>query len=351
MRAKQAFLHGPRDLRLTEVEIGKLRHDQVLVKLKACGICGSDVECYEGKSTEGRYDIGPYTPGHEWAGEVVDVGNGVSTLNPGYKVTGDCVMRCGVCSNCRDGLMPSACTNMREGGFRPDSPGGMGEYLVSEEQFVHRFPDAWSFEKGAWIETFSIGYFGVWGNGGYADASDDVLIMGAGPVGLSALIVAKTSGAKTIAVDPLENRRKTAQRIGADFVVDPRSGVLKEEILKLTGDRGASVIVEASGSDAAISSVFDVAGNSARVHLIGHAYGRKIPVELELAIWKTLQIAGSGGTRDFAQRTIRFMDRLSVENDVTKLITHRFKFTEIHEAFKVAEEQKATALKVMLLFD
>lgn len=132
-KAKIAFLHKPGDLRIQEVELPDLKPDQVLVKLKACGICGSDVECFEGRSAEGRYDIAPYTPGHEWAGIVEEIGTEVSTLRIGDKVTGDCVLNCGYCRNCKNGLMPSACLSMREVGFRPDSPGGMGEYLILEE--------------------------------------------------------------------------------------------------------------------------------------------------------------------------------------------------------------------------
>ncbi len=350
MKAKIAFLHGPRDLRVREVELGALRPDQVLVRLKACGICGSDVECFEGHSKEGRYDLGPYTPGHEWAGEVVEAGSGVHGFQPGNKVTADCVMQCFVCANCKDGLMPSACLNFREGGFRPDSPGGMGEYLVIEEPYLHRFPDAWDFEEGAWVETFSIGYFGLWGNGGYVDASDDVAILGAGPVGLSALMTAKTAGAHTIMIEPLGFRRETAARFGADEVVDPAAGDLAERMRKLTGGRGPSVVVEASGNDRAIASIFDIAGNSARVHLIGHSVGRKVPVELGRTIWKTLSITGSGGTRAFGQRTIRFMDRLRERFDVRQLISHRFPFGKIHEAFEVAVKEKSGALKVMLNF-
>ena len=109
MKAKIAFLHGPRDLRVEEVDVPQLKPNQVLIKVGACGICGSDVECFEGKSGEGRYDLGPYTPGHEWGGEIADIGSDVTTLKPGYKVTGDCVMHCGVCRNCQNGLMPSAC--------------------------------------------------------------------------------------------------------------------------------------------------------------------------------------------------------------------------------------------------
>ena len=350
MRSKTAFLYGPKDLRIEEIELPEPRPNQVLVRLKACGICGSDVECFEGKSAEGRYDIGPYTPGHEWSGEVVQVGSGVAGLKPGDKVTGDCVMHCGVCRNCKDGLMPSACLNMREGGFRPDSPGGMGEYLIIDEPFVHRFPDDWNWEEGAWVETFSIGYFGIWGNGGYVEASDDVVILGAGPIGLSALMVAKTSGARVISVDPLESRRQTASRYGADAVVDPSAVDLKTEIFKLTDDRGPSMVIEASGNDPAIAAIFDVAGPSARIGLIGHSVGRKVPVEIGLTIWKTLRITGSGGTKNFAQRTIRFMDRIRDRYDVTGLITHRFSFDEIQDAFKVAVEEKANAFKVMLLF-
>jgi L-iditol 2-dehydrogenase len=350
MKAKIAYLHGPHDLRVREVELPRLRPDQILVRLKACGICGSDVECFEGKSKEGRYDLGPYTPGHEWAGEIVEVGSGVRDLKPGHKVAADCVMQCFVCRNCKEGLMPSACLNFREVGFRPDSPGGMGEYLVIEEPYLHRFPDSWDFEEGAWVETFSIGYFGLWGNGGYVDASDDVAILGAGPVGLSALMVAKTAGARTIVLEPLAFRRELALKYGADAAVDPTTPDLKTEVNSLSGGRGPSVVVEASGNDRAIASIFDIAGHSARVRLIGHSVGRKLPLEIGLTIWKTLSVTGSGGTRNFAQRTIRFMDRIRDRFDLKGLITHRFPFEAIDEAFEVAAKEKSGALKVMLNF-
>lgn len=347
-RARIAFLHKPHDLKVQDVELPELKPDQVLVKLKACGICGSDVECFEGRSAEGRYDIAPYTPGHEWAGVVEETGAEVSTLKVGDKVTGDCVLNCGYCRNCKNGLMPSACLNMREAGFRPDSPGGMGEYLILEERFVHRFPDDWSFEEGALVEPFSIGYFGIWGNGGYVDASDTVLIFGAGMIGHCALITAKTSGARVIIVEPLRNRREMAKKFGADIVVDPAACNLKEEILRLTDGAGASVVVEASGNDDAIASIFDVAGNSARVRLIGHSVGRKVPVEIGLTIWKTLSITGAGGTRTFTPRAITFMDRVRDRADFRGLITHRFPFERIHDAFETAIKDKSNALKVML---
>ena len=109
MKCKQAFMHGPFDLRIEEVELPALRKDQVLIKLLACGICQSDVECFEGKSAEGRYDLGPYTPGHEWVGRVTEVGEDVTSIKVGDKVVGDCVLPCHQCANCKDGKMSSAC--------------------------------------------------------------------------------------------------------------------------------------------------------------------------------------------------------------------------------------------------
>jgi len=350
VKSKTAFLHGPRDLRLEEIEVPALKPDQVLIKVGACGICGSDVECYEGASREGRYDLGPYTPGHEWGGQVVEIGSAVSTLKPGMKVTGDCVMACGVCRNCQDGLMPSACINMREIGFRPDSPGGMGEYMVVEERYVHRIPDAWTYEDGGWVETFSIGYFGIWGNGGFIDASDIAVILGAGPVGLSASMVAATSGAKTIVVEPLKNRREAARKYGAEIVVDPADGSVPAQIMELTGGRGGSVVVEASGNDQAIASLFDIAGHSGRVRLIGHSIGRKIPMEIGKTIWRTMDITGSGGTKNFGQRTIRFMDAIRGRFDFAGLNSHHFPFSRLFEAFDTAIHLKKEALKVMLTF-
>ncbi|MDD5017916.1 MAG: alcohol dehydrogenase catalytic domain-containing protein [Eubacteriales bacterium] len=350
MKAKVAFLHKPFDLRIEEVELPPLKPNQVLIRLGACGICGSDVECYEGKSAEGRYDLGPYTPGHEWGGKIVEVGTGVRTLKPGYKVTGDCVMACGVCDNCKNGLLPSACIYMREGGFRPDSPGGMGEYLILEEQYVHRVPDNWTYEDAAWVETFSIGYFGIWGNRGYIDASDDAIIMGAGPVGLSAIMTAKTSGAKVISVDPIASRRETALKYGADFAVDPTQEKWIDQVYELTDGAGGSVVVEASGNDKAIASLFDISGHSARVRLIGHSIGRKVNVELGKTIWHTLSITGSGGTKDFGLRTIKFMSRIKDKYDFAALNTHFYPFEKIHDAFDMAMNHRDVARKVMLKF-
>lgn len=350
MKAKIAFLYGPGDLRIEDVELPALKPNQVLIKVGAVGICGSDIECFEGVSEEGRYDIAPYTPGHEWSGEIVKVGSEVKEFKPGMKATGDCVIACGKCVNCKNGLMPSACLQMRELGFRPDSPGAMGEYLILEEEYTHKIPDDWSFTMGAWIENFSVGYWGIWGNNGYVDASDDVVIIGSGPIGISAAMTAKASTAKVIVIDPLKNRRDSVTKYGADEVIDPKEGNIEEKIMKLTDNKGASVVVECSGNDNGIASVFDIAGHSCRVGLVGHSIGRKVSVELGKVIWKNIRITGSGGTKTFLPRTIKFMSRIKDKYDFEALNTHYFKFKDLHKAFDVAINNKAEAIKVMVTF-
>ncbi|MDR0356954.1 MAG: alcohol dehydrogenase catalytic domain-containing protein [Clostridiales Family XIII bacterium] len=351
MKAKIAFLYGPGDLRIEEKELPPLQPNQILIKLKACGICGSDAECFEGESAEGRYDIAPYTPGHEWAGQAEAVGESVTSVKPGNKVVGDCVLPCFQCANCKDRKMPSACLNMREVGFRPDSPGGMGEYMILEEAYTHVIPDDWDYELGAWVETFNVGYWGVWGNGCDPDASDDCVIIGAGPIGLCASMVCKTSGATVIAVDPLKSRRESSLNYGADFTVDPSDPDYLAQIQELTGGRGPSVVIECSGNDKGIASLFDIAGHSARVGLVGHSIGRKVPAEIGKTIWKTLRLTGSGGTDRWFPRTIRFLSKIKDSYDFAALNTHHFKFEDIHKAFDVAIHDKENARKVMLVFD
>ena len=350
MNANIAFLYGPEDLRVENVELPALKEDQILIKLKACGICGSDVECFEGDSAEGRYDIAPYTPGHEWAGEAVEVGSGVTSVKVGNKVVGDCVLACGNCANCKDGKMPSACLNMREVGFMPNSPGGMGEYMILEERYTHVIPDDWDYELGAWVETFNVGYWGVWGTQCDPDASDTAAIVGGGPIGLTASMVCKEAGAKVIVIDPIEARRTNALDYGADVVLDPTAGDIEEMVKQHSSGKGASVVIECSGNDIGIASIFDISAHNARIGLVGHSIGRKVPVELGKVIWKTLRISGSGGTNLWFPRTIRFMSAIKDKYDFAALNTHHYPFEKIHEAFDMAVHHKDIARKVMLTF-
>jgi threonine dehydrogenase-like Zn-dependent dehydrogenase len=309
------------------------------------------VECYEGKSDEGKYDIAPYTPGHEWCGEVVAVGSKVLTFKPGDKVVGEAAWGCGVCENCKNGMQPASCKNFLDAGFDPRCPAGWGEYMLNIERHIFKIPDDWKYTDGMWVETFSVAYGGLWGDNYWVDASDTVLVYGGGPIGICATMVAAASNAKIIVVEPFEKRRELAKKYGADYTIDPTQPDWKEQILKVTDNDGPSVIAECSGNDNAVASVFDVAGMGCRISFIGHTKGRKIPVELGMSQWKNLKTKGAAGSKDFFIRTIRFMSRIRNKFDFDALVTHMYPFEQLNAAMDTACKEKATAFKVAVSFD
>jgi threonine dehydrogenase-like Zn-dependent dehydrogenase len=352
MKSLNAYMYGPNDLRLEEVDVPELGDGQVLVKLKAAGICGSDVECFLGHSKEGRYDIAPYVPGHEWCGDVEAVGKNVITLKPGDKVTGDCAIACNRCENCKEAINTSYCLDWRESGFMPNAPGGMGQYLVGEEQFCHKVPDGMTYEEGALVEPCSIAYYSIWGRDGSVSSTDDCVIFGAGPIGLFASTICKSTGAKVTLVDPIEFRRNLAKDvIGVDVTIDPTKEDVKEIVLAQTDGKGATFVVECTGKDQAVQTTIPITRAHARVRFIGHSIGRDIPIPVGEVIWKGLNLQGSAGSPFFFPRTIKFMSRVKERIDYRKFITHHFGFEDIHEAFDTAIKHKDEAIKVMLTMD
>jgi L-iditol 2-dehydrogenase len=345
---KAVVLSGPLKLKVEEIEIPRTKPDEVLVKVIASGICGSDVECYKGHSKEGRYDIAPYVPGHEWSGEVVEAGPEVAAFEKGDRVVGDCVVGCGRCYYCKSGMNPVFCTDMLEYGFMPTANGGDEEYLTVKEKALHKIPASLTWEEGALVEPFSVSYHGVWGVGGGVDASQDVAVFGAGPIGLFALVIAKVAGARAIVVENLQNRAAIAEKLGADAVIDPAREDPTKRILDLTNRQGVDLVVEATGSDEATAATVEVAKRNGRVVYIGHSIGRKIPVEIGKIIWKGLTVVGKAGSPCFFPRTIDFMSRVRNRIDLTSLITHKFPLEKAVEAFELAT-QRGKSVKILLL--
>lgn len=352
MKSINAFMYGPKDLRLVEVEIPALKGTQILVKLHAAGICGSDVECFLGHSAEGRYDLAPYTPGHEWSGEVIATGSEVISLKVGDRVTGECANSCNRCDVCKEGINNSYCTNWNEVGFMPSAPGGMGQYLVGEEQFCYKIPESMTYVEGALVEPCSVAYYSIYGRDGFVSSTDDCVIFGAGPIGLFAASICKAAGAKVMLVEPIEFRRKLAKDvIGVDVVINPFEENVEKVVRANTNGQGASLIVECTGTDAAVSSTVDIAKAHGRIRFIGHSIGRKIPIEIGKAIWKGLNLQGSAGQPWFFTKTIKFMSRVKDKIDYSKFVTAYFPLEKIQDAFDTAIEHKDQAIKVMLTMD
>ena len=341
MRA--AVLRGVHDLRLEELPAPRPADNEVLIRVKAAGVCGTDVHMWEGTNTEGTF---PFIPGHEWAGEVVEVGKDVKTLSVGDRVVAEVPIKCRVCPNCKDGMDPNMCPDFELYGFSWEYPGGMAEYTVSKEERLFKIPDNVSYEEGALAEPVSVAYHGVWGSGGGAAPHDRVVVFGAGPIGLFVMLTCKASGTPVITVEPQSFRRQMAQDLGADVVIDPTAGDVVEQVLDHMGGRGATLVLECSGSNGALEATVDVVAKQGRIVLIGQSVGRKIPIEIGKTIFQGATIVGSSGSPYFFPKTLAFMSQRLV--DLTPVITHRFPLTNILEAFELGKRASDSA-KILLI--
>jgi L-iditol 2-dehydrogenase len=340
---KATVLRGVDDLSLEELPDPQPRNDEVLIRVRAAGVCGTDVHMWEGTNTEGTF---PFIPGHEWSGEVVEVGEHIKTLSAGDRVVAEVPIKCRVCPNCKDGMDPNMCPDFELYGFSWEYPGGMAEYTVSKEERLFKIPDNVSYEEAALVEPVSVAYRGVWGSGGGAAPHDRVVIFGAGPIGLFAMLACKASGAPVSVIEPQPYRRQMARDLGADVVIDPTAGDVVEQVLDHTGGRGATLVLECSGSDGALGATIDVVAKKGRIVLIGQSAGRKIPIEIGQTIFQGATIVGSSGSPYFFPKTLTFMARRLV--DLTPVITHRFPLSDVLKAFELGK--KATdSLKILLM--
>jgi L-iditol 2-dehydrogenase len=323
---KALVINKPGELQVKDLSTPSIAADEVLVRMRAVGICHSDYELYSGK-----YIIPiayPVTPGHEWAGEIVETGNAVGGLKPGDRVVGECVIESG--------------EKIDHFGFSID--GAYSQLFKARPEWLHKLPDAMSFQTGALVEPFTCGYYAIEANG-RTNASETVVVSGGGNIGLCAAAAALGMGARVILVDPLPMRRAAAEKIGIDTTIDPAAGDALAKVLELTGGKGADLVIEASGHDSSLASVLDYARVGGRVTFVGISIGRKIAVELGKIQSKSLTIKGTIGSPGVWPAALRFLARTKL--DLSPIQTHFFDLTKGVEAFEFGKNPKE-CIKVTL---
>jgi len=355
------------ELRLERRPIPKIKEDEVLIRVKACGICGSDIHMYE--STPDGYILYPGLTafpcvlGHEFSGEIVKVGEKAynqwgEKFEVGTPVTAEEMVWCGYCRHCRDGY-PNHCINLQEIGFSRD--GAFAEYIAVPARvvweitdIVEEYGEEKGYEAGALVEPTSVAYNGIFERGGGFRPGAYVVIFGAGPIGLAAIALSKAAGAaKVIAVEIAETRQKLAKEMGADFVIDPtKVDSVSGKILEITNGEGADMYVEAAGAFPKTWPVMEeTIWNGEKVNAKVVAIGRAVthvPVQFEVLQVRRGQIFGAQGHSGHGifPSVINLM--ASGRIDMTKIITHRFKLEEALEAMKFASEQKSNIGKVLI---
>jgi len=330
---KAVVLRGVNDLRVEDLPVPEPGEGEVLIKNKVTGVCGTDVHMWAGTNFEGTF---PFIPGHEWMGEVVGVGSGVTSVQVGDRVTGEPFIPCGLCAVCKDGGAPAFCPNHGYYGFTWEEMGAMCEYQVSPEERLHKIPASFSDDEGALVEAVSVAYHAIWGRGGGVAPHDRVAVQGVGPIGLLATQIALVAGAQVLVIEPAEYRQEMAREIGAEHIIDPTADGWMEEVLELTEGLGLTLIVECSGNAAGIASTVDTIGIDGRIVLTGQSMGVKIPIELGKTIWKHATVTSSCDAPHFFPKTIAYMARHLA--DVTKVVTHRFALDDAPEAFELGNQ-------------
>jgi threonine dehydrogenase-like Zn-dependent dehydrogenase len=342
---KAAVLYRPEELKLEEVRVPEIGDDEVLIEVKACGICGTDVLAYHGGHPRITY---PRILGHEFSGVVRRTGKRAERIPVGTRVTSTMEIQCGECWACRHGHL-NHCQFGKSIGLSSD--GGMAEYMKAPVRNVLRLPDNIDFEVGAIAETLAVGYNAIRLKA-RAGAGDIVVILGAGPVGMDVLACARASGTYVIISDVMKNRLEIAGKMGADRTVCTAEEDLAKVVAEATDGRGADIVVETVGSTTAktVFQAVELTRPRGTIIIMGTNAENRSEFPVTTFKEKEMTMIGSRGIPfDALDRALMLLGKERV--NLKPVITHRFRLEEIHEAMRIAEHEKDKALKILIKFD
>jgi 2-desacetyl-2-hydroxyethyl bacteriochlorophyllide A dehydrogenase len=255
----RAVFDGPGAIRLAESDLAGPAVGELVIEVAACGVCGTDRSIFRGE-----YAVdSPVVLGHEYAGTVIEVGDGVDNFSAGDRVCVDPNITCGSCAYCRRGLT-HLCSGLRPLGISRD--GGFARFSHLPARYAYRLPDHVPFEEGALVEPVACCLRGI--QQAELSVGDSAVVLGAGPIGSILLLLAQAAGATRLAViEPDPDRRARAANLGADIVCDPADAV--EAILDWSGGLGADVAIEASGRSVGAELALQLVRRGGRVVWFG----------------------------------------------------------------------------------
>ncbi|MFW6380903.1 MAG: zinc-dependent alcohol dehydrogenase [Bacillota bacterium] len=343
---KEVELVGVEEFEEKEVEVPEIEPDQVLIEVETCGVCGSDVHSYTGHHP---FVDPPIVLGHEYAGIIREVGDEVTDLEVGQRVTSEIVINCGQCHNCRDGRY-HICENGKYLG-NVGWNGAMADYVVMIADRVHALPETMTPREGAMVEPSSVGIHAV--RRSDFQVGDTALVIGAGIIGNLTAQALKIAGARRVIVtDVLEERDKKAREVGFDDVVNTADIDLKEWIEENLGRENLDLIFDCVGFEQTLDSAINIARKGSQIIMVG-VPPLDVSVNMAFVQDRELEIIGSLQyiDKDYI-RAIKFIDDGLLK--VKPLITHTYAFSEYQKAFDMAisnEEAKKGRMKVMMEYN
>ncbi|MEM3871562.1 MAG: alcohol dehydrogenase catalytic domain-containing protein [Nitrososphaeria archaeon] len=344
---KAAVLYGPYDIRIEDVPTPICKATEILVKIQASSICPTDTRKYTGLSVLKE----PLIVGHEVSGIIQEKGELVNNVQVGDRVVLDSAIYCYTCHYCRKGMF-NYCLNAKGIGGGGEGiekvNGGFAEYIIVPSLNAHLIGNS-PFEEACLAEPFSAAIKSVHDCG--VKDGNTVVVMGAGPIGLMQLAYLKFIGARVIVSEPIEFRRKIAEKYGADLVINPREEDLKKKVMEETDNRGAdAILVTIGGSAEAYATVqaLEFVGKGGYINIFAGTYPEtNIGMNPNKIHYNEIKITGTFGHTPFTfSKAVELITSKKI--DVKPLITHVFPLEKIKEAFETSIKQKESALKVIV---
>ncbi len=340
---KAAVLYKARDIRIEERPAPTLRPTDVLIKVRAVGICGSDVHYYHHGGMGIHTVRQPVILGHECSGDVVAVGAAVERFKAGDRVVAEPGVPCRRCKHCYEGRY-NLCSKVHFMGT-PPVDGCLCELIAWPEDFTFHIPQHMSYEEASLMEPLVVGIYSVDMSGMRVHAS--VAILGAASVGLLTLAVAKRAGAgKAFIIDRIPERLAFAEKLGADEAINFTEADPVKVVQEETGGTGVDVVFEAAGSPAAVKQTTDLVGAAGTIVLIGICGEDVIPFNFGMLRRKEITLKPVRRYRHVFPRAIAMAASGAV--NLKALVTHTFPLSQIAEAFDLTRECRDGVLKAVV---
>lgn len=337
---KGTYFLGNKQFETRELETHNLADNEVLVQVKACGVCGTDVHIYHGDKGSAAVNP-PVVLGHEISGVVAQVGDKVSKVKVGDHVALDPNMYCNHCHYCRIGKK-QLCENLYATGVNRN--GGFADYVYTPEDQCFVLNNDIPFDQGAMAEPLACCIHGM--DRLAVRQGDTVCVIGGGAIGLIMVQLAKLAGASTIILsEPVAFRREIGLSLGADYAVDPINEKLQDRIYEILGVHGVDCVIECVGNVIATGQAFDAAKRGTRILLFSvPKAGAKYELSMEDVYQKELTIVGSMINPDTHQRAVDMINghRLNLKS----IITHYYPHEKLEEA--ILMQMSNESLKVMV---
>jgi 2-desacetyl-2-hydroxyethyl bacteriochlorophyllide A dehydrogenase len=334
----------PQKYGLADVDIPEVKKDEVLLRVGASGICHSDLDLLKGTEVSDATTY-PAIPGHEFAGEIVQVGSAVQRYRKNDKVVVEPMVCCRTCPSCRRGWIMHCHAGYDQLGIT--KPGGMAEYVAVPEGCLYKLPPQIDLVIAALIEPASCAAHGVLK--AEITPGDSVVIIGAGSIGLLALEIARLfSPGKLIAIDIAEEKLDIARKLGATDVINTCSESAPEQIMKITNGLGADAVIDSSGSVKAIQESFSYIGIKAKTVVIGIPPQRRFEIDfLSMINNDSVFRAVNGYTTDVWVWVMELFCKGYISSNT--IITNKVPLAEVDTGYKMLQERQRGVVKVMII--